>query len=227
MSGYKTHMVIGAVGGLGLALLLDARLPQIGPPLPLIPNGYSGLGLIAGSAVLATWPDIDQGQSWIAQRSRRVLTVVSSLALGAGGVLLAEARQLGLAPITAGLIGLVLGGLFGWFLLSKAVLRLIRELAGGHRRLTHSAVLSVALLLVAALLAAADWSRTAVGCAALVWGQFLHVLGDLVTVDGVPLLYPFSRRSQRILPRPLARIGEPIAFVVACVLGFVFMFLAT
>jgi hypothetical protein len=54
---------------------------------------------------------------------------------------------------------------------------------------------------------------------ALVWGQFLHVLGDLVTPAGVPLLYPFSSRDVG-LPRPFSQWGETLVTVAAIIAGY-------
>jgi hypothetical protein len=51
------------------------------------------------------------------------------------------------------------------------------------------------------------------------WGQWLHLLGDLVTPSGVPLLYPLSDRAVRLLPRSLATIGEPLIACAALLCG--------
>lgn len=59
--------------------------------------------------------------------------------------------------------------------------------------------------------------------AALVWGQCLHVLGDLVTPAGVPLLYPISGKDVG-LPRPFSTYGESIATVVAIICGYVVLY---
>jgi membrane-bound metal-dependent hydrolase YbcI (DUF457 family) len=103
-------------------------------------------------------------------------------------------------------------------LLGALLLRLIRTGAGGHRRLTHSAV-------TGALLAGVAWAMWRNGQpvwalvpAALVWSQGLHVIGDLVTVAGVPVLHPLSARAVG-LPRPFSQVGEPLITVVAIAVG--------
>jgi membrane-bound metal-dependent hydrolase YbcI (DUF457 family) len=53
---------------------------------------------------------------------------------------------------------------------------------------------------------------------ALVWGELLHLLGDVVTPAGVPLWYPISGQRAHI-PHPLALIGEPIMVLAAVGLG--------
>jgi inner membrane protein len=91
-------------------------------------------------------------------------------------------------------------------------------MAGGHRRLTHSLVLSLPLVLLAVVL----WSVqpvAAVGVGLLAWGQWLHLLGDLVTPSGVPLLYPLTTRDTHLLPRPLTTIGEPLIASAALLCG--------
>ena len=214
MSGFKTHLLIGAVGGYALTHALAPQLAGLAPPIPGIPGGGAGVALIMGSAVLADWPDIDEPGSWVSRHVRKAVTVVA-LALGAVAGWLSTSRLPGaISPWVGAAVGLVVGGALGpplgWLLL-----RLIRRGAGGHRRLTHSLVLSVPAALGAALLWDAGSHQAAGVLAALAWGQWLHLVGDLVTVSGVPVLYPLSRRDLRILPQPLCRIGEPIIVVVA------------
>jgi membrane-bound metal-dependent hydrolase YbcI (DUF457 family) len=95
------------------------------------------------------------------------------------------------------------------------LLRIIRGAAGGHRHLTHSLVVSVPLALIAAGCWWQGLTVAALVVGLLAWGQWLHLLGDLVTPAGVPLAYPLSDHDIRLLPRPLARMGEPLVAVLA------------
>jgi len=53
---------------------------------------------------------------------------------------------------------------------------------------------------------------------ALAYAVIVHLIGDLVTVHGVPIFYPFSTRSVA-LPRPLSSVGEPLILLVALAVG--------
>lgn len=219
MSGYATHLLIGAVGGLALTRLL----PDGAPDLPLPPDAQDSL-IVLTSAVAASWPDIDEPGSFVGQRVRWSVTILTGLLLALVGVALAPSlplppdRLAEAVPLIGIAGGVALGmGLVGP-LLGTLVLRLVRLVAGGHRRLTHSLVLSLPLALLAALL----WSIQpiwALVVGLLAWGQWLHLVGDLVTPAGVPLLYPLSDRAVCLLPRPLAVLGEPLITLAALLCG--------
>ncbi|HEX6293033.1 MAG TPA: metal-dependent hydrolase [Herpetosiphonaceae bacterium] len=224
MSGFQTHLIIGAVGGLGLARWLDHTqvlpLPsgvwQLGAPI--IPLGLTGLGIILGSALLNLWPDLDEPGSWMSRRLKAAVALIAAPLVGLVGYALAAQGRLPMRPEGAAVVGLLLGALLVGPLLGWLLLRLIRIGAGGHRRLTHSLVLGGVL----AALAVALWRNGqpiwALVPAALVGSQWLHLCGDLVTVAGVPLLHPISARDFG-LPRPLAVVGEPLITVVALLVG--------
>ncbi len=203
-------MLIGGVGGLVLTRMLPAgSLPGISPL-------WTEIALVGGSAILASWPDIDDSGSWIGRRVRLAVVLVCTALGGLVGYTLAP--RVGMQPLTVALIGMLLGvGLIGPFL-GFLLLRLIRRAAGGHRRLTHS------LLVGGALAALALWRArmpsAALVPAALAWAQLLHLFGDLVTVSGVPLLWPISTRDIRLLPAPLARRGEAIVGTLALLAGY-------
>ncbi|NNJ12223.1 hypothetical protein EKD04_017985 [Chloroflexales bacterium ZM16-3] len=221
MSGFQTHALVGGVGGLGLVTYLErthaALLPQLGGSAALlgIPGGVGGAAVIAASAFLALVPDIDEPQSFVAQRVRAVLLLVG-LALGIALGILAHGPVW--LPLAAGAVGGAAGLLAGRWLLKG-----IRAAAGGHRRFTHSLVLAGML----ALLAGGLW-RTGMGIgwlipAAFAWGIVLHDLADLVTPAGLPLLFPLSDASIRVLPEPICRYGEPLIAVAALAAGWLLL----
>lgn len=79
---------------------------------------------------------------------------------------------------------------FGW--VTEAVSWIIRKSTGGHRKITHS-LLGVAIiwaLMSAAIvgLHMAPWIGLAV-----VIGWCSHIAADMLTREGCPLLWPFSR----------------------------------
>lgn len=222
MSGFQTHALVGGVGGLGLVTFLEAAYPAVLPErigvissVVGIPGGVGGAAVIVASAFLALIPDIDEPHSFVARRVREVL-LLAGLALGIALGILAHGPLW--LPLVAGAVGGGVGLLAG-----KWLLKAIRAAAGGHRRFTHSLVLAGGL----ALLAAGLW-RFAPGVgwlipAAVAWGIVLHDLADLVTPQGLPLFFPVSDASIRILPQPICRYGEPLIAVAALVVGWLLL----
>ena len=215
MSGFITHALIGAVGGLALAHVpgVSTLLGDFYGERELTP-----LVLAATSAVLATWPDIDEPGTWISHRAPHVLALMF-LVLGAlGGWMLARTTYFDTAsPEVLALIGAAIGLLLSP-LLARLTLRAIEAASGGHRHLTHSLTLAIGMSVAGWLAWGSGNLWLAVMLGALVWGELLHLLGDVVTPAGVPLWYPFSSRRARI-PHPLALIGEPIMALAALGVG--------
>ena len=223
MSGFQTHMLIGAVAGLALgqALGFAGASPALGLD-PAIARAFGHAGsfaavvpLITLSALLATLPDIDEPGSYIARRAHACTTLAGA---GLAACLAFAAR---LAPsmwVVAMLTGATLGGIAGF-----ALLRLIRRAAGGHRRLTHSLLLALVFALAAGGLRLGRLGAWPLLPAGLAWAIVIHDLGDICTPAGVPLLYPFSRKSFRILPEPICRFGEPLAALVASLAGLLLL----
>lgn len=216
MSSGTTHMIIGGVCGLALAKLASTR----GIVLPDIPGGsyVLPLVLVAGSAFLATLPDIDEPKSWIAQRARFAITVASGIMGALLGWSAAALGRIAWSPWAAALVAGGLGVLLIGPLLSTLVLRLIRVGAGGHRRLTHSLVVAGLLAAIAWILWTGGSLLWAVLPGALAYAIVVHDIGDLVTVAGIPVFYPLSTRDVG-LPRPLSSFGEPLILLVAVGVG--------
>jgi inner membrane protein len=71
----------------------------------------------------------------------------------------------------------------------RVLARIVADLTGGHRGLTHT-LPAVALAYALALLAPGpSWLPLAIGL-----GWAVHIAGDLLTCGGVPLWWPLSRR---------------------------------
>ena len=210
MSSYRTHALIGAVGGLGLARVLDtlpdgAALSQalvgpIGAQGVVVPPGVasvlSTIGLVVGSAVLALVSDIDEPGSWVARRARTVIALACAPLLGAIGFALAEGGIIHIQPIIAAVLGALVGLGFLGPLLGHLIVRLIRTGAGGHRRLTHSLLLGDLLALGQSAVACpfvrlGDYSRRAR------LGILLHDLGDVGTPAGLPCVPCLTSRFTR------------------------------
>jgi membrane-bound metal-dependent hydrolase YbcI (DUF457 family) len=99
-------------------------------------------------------------------------------------------------------------------LLGTLVLRLIRVSAGGHRRITHSLVVAALLVAIAWIMWTGGAVLWAIVPGALAYAIVVHAIGDLVTIQGVPIFYPLSTRVVG-LPRPLLSFGEPLILLVA------------
>jgi hypothetical protein len=223
MSRCGTHLLIGAVGGLALLQAHQGTMPALPPNLePLI--------LIGGSALLATWPDIDEPRSWIGRRMRGAIAtctaLLSALAGWMWGTTAGAALPMPLAdippwmrPLAGAGLGVIIGGLLLGPWLAYELVAALQVLCGGHRRLTHSLLTSVLLGGLGLSLAAGGHSAPAVVLLALLWGQLLHLAGDIVTPGGVPLFWPASRRAWG-LPTSLALWGELSIGLIALGIGF-------
>lgn len=212
MSGYATHMLIGAVGGLALTRVVNFSSPDFSP-------ATVELMVVGASALLATWPDIDEPRSFISRRVRAVVTIFCMGWLAVVGYRYAAYIPIDAHPVALGFAGLIVGAILG-SIAGKALVMLIRRAAGGHRRLTHSAIVGAGLALAAYATARSGIGVLSLGLGALAWGQFLHVLGDIVTPSGVPVLYPLSKRDLRIFPKWIAGFGEAIAAIIAVGIGY-------
>lgn len=226
MSSYVTHFICGATGGLALTHLIEptSTCVDIGALCaPEAPIQHSLLVLASGFAALL--PDIDEPHSWVGQRVRWTTTIVVGMLLALLGWaltgLVAPETEVAALPlrVVAAVAGVALGmGILGP-IAGSMLLETIRAAAGGHRRLTHSLVVSLPLALVALILWVLGLPLLALVPGILAWGQWLHLVGDVVTVSGVPLWFPLSEAKVRVLPESLARVGEPIVLTLALALG--------
>lgn len=188
----RTHALSGAVAGAAAGLAVAH----------LTPRGVAvAAGLTAGAAVL---PDIDHPDATVA-RSFGVLTRMFAWLVEkiSGGHRHGTHSLVGVAAFTAAasaaagcrhtLPGRIALGLLLTLVIASA-LRALR--IGGH----------LADLLAVAGAAAVIWSGS--GIAALGWavalGTSMHIAGDMLTDEGVPLAWPLSRAHLRLLPEPLA-----------------------
>jgi membrane-bound metal-dependent hydrolase YbcI (DUF457 family) len=205
VSGYLTHMAVGAAGGAVLVRLAPELVP--GDPAVL------AMAVPAASALAATWPDLDHPEAWA---SRRVWWVTG----GAGAVVtvLGVLPTLDPQPPASVAALLVMGALLGVGI-GGLILDALRLIASGHRGGTHGLIAPAALLLVAVLMGG-PWAALPL---LLAWGWLLHVLADVVTPGGWRPLAPFPGPVLR-LPRGLAKHGETLIgcaalTVLAAVLG--------
>lgn len=188
----RTHALSGAVAGAAAGLAV-AHLTPAGVAV--------AAGLTAGAAVL---PDIDHPDATIA-RSFGLLTrafawLIEKVSgghrhgthslVGIGAFTAAAYAAVGYRHTVPGLaaLGLLLT------LVIAAALRALR--IGGH----------AADLLAVAGAASVIWSGFGIGTLgwAVALGTGTHIVGDMLTDEGVPLAWPLSRAHLRLLPEPLA-----------------------
>ena len=188
----RTHALSGAVAGAAAGLTL-AHLTPAGVAVAAV--------LTAGSAVL---PDIDHPDATIA-RSFGVLTRAFAWLVEhvSGGHRHGTHSLVGIAAFSAAATAAVRyrhplpGEIALAVLLTLVLAAALRALRiGGH----------AADLLALAGAAGVIW--TGFGIATLGWavalGATTHIAGDALTDEGVPLLWPLSRKHIRFLPEPLA-----------------------
>lgn len=198
----KTHLFYGVTAGAAVALALahPAR------PLPLVEGALAGAfgGLL---------PDLDEPGSTISNAPRIL-----------GKMARRRLRRATRRTVLA-LPGLLVGAIIGLLavalnLLSRALSRLVRFVAGGHREGSHWLPVWAGLSVAAYLLTvsyAGPWP--AAGFSA---GYLSHLAGDGCTKSGIPLI-PRATRLH-LLPRPLrirtGSFGETlfsVAYAVALV----------
>ena len=224
MSGYRTHMLIGAVGGLGAYRIINFlvpsaftfRLTATGATF-IVPSLVVGLTSAIVSQYMAVWPDIDERGSYISNRASRYMWLWAALLALCFAVSITQSILLILLICLAGsLVGRLGVGIF---------LYILRAVSGGHRHLTHSLVLGATLFIGSVMLYIFGLTALALPAFVLAWGQALHLIGDVVTPGGVPLFYPVYTRDIHLLPYVIARHGELLIGCAAFAAGMLFLFL--
>lgn len=218
MSGYRTHALIGAVGGLAAyrevaryaSSLTDIQIRAFDHIIIVPQLAVAGI-FVVGMALLALWPDIDEPGSRISNLFQKWLGPGVGICGAAVAVL--DGHDL----ITVGVVGLI--GVVCGTILALPVLKLIHEMAGGHRRLTHSLILGLPLLIGGGAIWHYGIVLTGLLLMALGFGQLFHLVGDIVTPGGVPVFYPLSNWEFHALPPGAADFGEPLIAALSLILG--------
>ncbi len=187
-----THALSGAVVGGAIGLFV-MHLPA--PQLALF------TGLTAGAAVL---PDIDHPNSslahcfgfmtkafaWLIGRISGGHRHLTHAFLGIAGFSVLAWLAVKYRPDLAGKIGL---GVFLSLIIASGIYTFGLR---GHAADVLAIIGAIALIV----------SRTGLVhvAVAVLAGCATHVVGDMLTDEGCPLFFPFSREHYRLLPRPLA-----------------------
>lgn len=185
----KSHLMLGASGWLAAgAPALDA----LGQPLG-VPELAAGTVVAAGAAML---PDLDHPQATVSRSLGPVTEAISrGFSTALGGHRNGSHSLLFAGVIGAGL-GIGLGSSSGpWlallicFFFSSLVIRTLTE-ADGLICAAVSGLLGATLVSVAPQM---DWIFFAV-----IIGCLLHDLGDILTPEGVPPLWPLSKARLKV-----------------------------
>lgn len=222
MSGYRTHMLIGAVGGLGAYRITEFLAPSqvvfrltLSGSTVVVPSLVVGLASAWVSMYMALWPDIDERGSRISNRAPRYMWLWALMLAFCFAVSITQSLLLILLICLVGAIAGRIGvGVF---------LYILRVASGGHRHLTHSLVLAMVLFIGSGVLYFGGVPAMAFPAFALAWGQIMHLVGDVVTPGGVPLFYPLSSRDIHLFPYAISRHGELLIACLSFVAGIFFL----
>ncbi len=102
----------------------------------------------------------------------------------------------------------------------------------GHRGFTHTLVFVLVLGTLSVILASFDNIRQILSLSpetaflsvtGFLLGNILHIVGDMMTLSGVAILYPFKKKSYHLLPKSLrfktgGSVDNAVAFI--CILIF-------
>lgn len=193
MLGYQ-HKIVGAGFGVAASYIIVNKYGQ-----------DLGALVTATSLVGCMLPDIDHDMTKLG-RKRKVVTEISHNVLNVliyGGVILAGILLLCLAlnlrqfAFDMRNVALVFVGLIVVAVCRIVVLKSdIFHWAASHRGIMHTLVVPLLLFLARNISASPIWFYGDIG---LIVGYCSHLIADMMTVAGCPILFPFTRVNIRIL----------------------------
>lgn len=207
------HKAVGV--GFGIALFMYSAATTNDP--------YSGLALV-GSTIGCMLPDIDHDRTRIGRKrafvtrvSGNVLTaIVSAGIIGVTALLIMLIIQMdkpesntSFTNLLIVLVGLILFAVMRTVIKRSKTFRWMTK----HRGLMHTLLMPAILLYATTISAAPIWKNMFIGLAV---GYCSHLFADMLTVEGCPVLFPFSRNNIRIMR--LETIS-PMTSVVALILA--------
>jgi membrane-bound metal-dependent hydrolase YbcI (DUF457 family) len=215
------HKCVGV--GFGIATALYAT-QGLGDPV--------GIWALATATVGCMLPDIDHDNSKIG-RKRKVVTNLSSNALTGiviGGIVVVA----GIIALTA--VGMINTGINGNMLLLGlgcliAFVVMRKFIANSntfkwmthHRGLMHTIIPPIILFMLCCVSSYSVWRWTFIG---LLVGYLSHLLADMLTVEGCPILWPLTRKNIRFLKLKTKDATTWIAAVGLAVLPIVIAYIS-
>lgn len=189
------HKVVGIGFGIATALYVAEGL---GEPAPAMLS-------MAAATVGCMLPDIDHDRSRIGRKRKFVTSLLGKLTKASIGILmvvtilLTVLLYMGLLSINLDMSKLIisLGGLIVVVIFAKVAQKTesVRWLTK-HRGLMHTLIPPASILFASSASANAYWRFTFLG---LGIGYLSHLLADMLTVEGCPILFPLTKNNKRFL----------------------------
>lgn len=202
----RSHVALGAAGFLGVVAPVSLSLGH-----PMSPGELAAGTVVAAGASLL--PDLDHPQATISRSLGPVSWVASRLISAiSGGHRNGTHSLLALGLVGAGAHLLVLSGsLIGAYAVIALCCALVLRLFGGMSELMGIACALAGAAGVLALSSSLGWLTVAVA-----GGYALHIIGDMLTREGVPLAWPLMRTRTRL---GLMRTGGTLEGLVSIACG--------
>ena len=211
----KTHKFIGIAAGAAIAYR------------GLTADDPTSLFFLIACPIGAMIPDIDHDNSKLGRSRKSIMTVIStmfsSFALVAVCFFLVDAyRNDNLLP-AIGIVLIVLIPFLLFSILSRIkVVRKNLKFMLKHRGLMHTLVLP-ALMFGAGFLVTEPTFRILLMGVNI--GYITHILADMMTVHGCPVLYPLTKKNIRLANVKTGTPGEYVAgLVLSAVVAVIFVF---
>ncbi len=210
-----THAASGAV----LFLAVQPLLASHGWIDPGMGTVIAGTVAAAGSGML---PDIDHHEASIAQSlgpvTKGITYIVSAIS---GGHRNGTHSLVGVVVLTA--LGYAGSRLTGWPLGLVLGFLVAIGLAGLRVKVDGSWVVHTLLVIAATVVFCLSGAHGWVDMRMLPWavcvGCVAHILGDMLTKEGCPLIWPFSKKRFRILCLTTGQTGEKIVAALLWIVG--------
>lgn len=185
----RTHALTGALGGLGVCHLTEATGTPVGALQTVL--------VVAVTAGAAMWPDLDHPRSTVSRALGPVTWLLArTIARVSGGHRNGTHSLLGIGAVALITVAVNLAGpvaltVWATFLIAVGSWSLMPRATGGVVAHTVICLVLGAVAVTTALVALPPRglmvTATAVGAA-------IHIAGDMLTVEGCPLLWPAKPR---------------------------------
>lgn len=189
------HRLVGIGFGVATALYVAEGLGQPGP----------AMAALLGSSVGCMLPDIDHNNSKIGRKRKFITNLTSKATTG----LAVGAIILGAIAILATSVGMINSGvdvtMLGLGIVGAILFMAFRKWAASsktfkwlthHRGFMHTLIPPVLIALIAYSTSFGYWHYGFLGLAI---GYVSHLIADMITVEGCPILWPLTKNNIHIL----------------------------
>ena len=213
------HKLVGIGFGVATAIYVSEQLGLPGPAVVSLCTSTIGCML----------PDIDHDMSKIGRKRKMITSLGSKATTGivVGGMVLITIMiasvMIGMANygIDVATLGVGLVGLFGFALFRQwAKNSSTFKWMAHHRGLMHTLIPPAFILIAAYATSFPFWKYSLIG---LFVGYCSHLLADMLTVEGCPILWPFTRQNIHLLPLKTKNASTWIAAILLAASPVAFM----